>query len=371
MVGTMTYLHNNFRLPGVRSRLGVIGLGMVSQLVHLPAVYKTYGLELVAIADLDEALASRVARRYGVKQVYPIHAPLLSCPDVDAIVVITHRNVTASIVRDALQCGKHVLSEKPMAMTLATAGELVDLARQKGVVYCVGFMKRYDVGVARAQSLLAELSSSRRLGRLLHVRGKNFCAEYVGYCEDYIRGDKVTAVLPAPTFPMTPEWLLPKLARKYDWFANVGLHSINLLRYLLNDALSLRHADFSYEQSASVMFDAAGVPVSVDFGHSATGKWEESFEFFFERGRLELQLTSLKQRDRCAAVTLDENVDEAKTTYWGHDTREPWCFTQQMQAFADAIQGNTAALLTSGEDCLRDMELLEEIFLYVQGGKYD
>ena len=352
-------------------RIGVIGTGMVSQIAHIPAIIEASVLDIVAVADLDELLAAQVGRRYDVKQVFVTHRHLLDDKDVDGVVVVVHRTKTASVARDALLSGKHVLSEKPMAMTLTTARALVDLARQKELVYGVGFMKRYDVGVERAKSLLSEMTASGRLGRLVHVRGKNFCAEYVGYCEDYIQGKKATAVLPAPTFPVTPEWLVPELARKYDWFANVGLHSINLLRYLLDDALSLRHADFSYEQAASVMFDASGVPISVDFGRSATGKWEESFEFFFERGRLELQLTSLKQRDRCAAVTLDENVEEAKTAYWGHDTREPWCFTRQMQAFADAIQGNPEALLTSGEDCLRDMELLEEIFSYVQGRKHD
>lgn len=351
------------------ARIGVIGAGMVCQIAHVPAILEVSGLDFAALADLDELLAAEVCRRYDVRHTYVTHGQLLDNKDIDSVVIVVHRSKTVAVARDALLNGKHVLSEKPMAMTLAAAHELVDLARQKGVVYGVGFMKRYDAGVQRAKSLLSEMTASGHLGRLVHVRGKNFCAEYVGYCEDYIRG--AIAVPPAPTFPVTPEWLLPELARKYDWFANVGLHSINLLRYLLDDALSLRHADFSYEQSASVMFDAAGVSISVDFGRSATGKWEESFEFFFERGRLELQLTSLKQRDRCAAVTLDENVEEARTTYWGHDTCEPWCFTRQMQAFADAIQGNTAALLTSGEDCLRDMALLEEIFSYVQGRKHD
>lgn len=353
------------------ARIGVVGAGMVSQIAHFPAILEATGLDIVALADLDELLAERVCRRYDMRHAHVTHGHLLDDKDVDGVVVVVHRTKTASVARDALLSGKHVLSEKPMAMTLATAHELVDLASQKGLVYGIGFMKRYDVGVQRAKFLVDEMTASGRLGRLVHVRGKNFCAEYVGYCEDYIRGEKAIAVTPAPTFPVTPEWLLPDLARKYDWFANVGLHSINLLRYLLDDALSLRYADFSYEQSASVKFDAAGVPISADFGRSATGKWEESFEFFFERGRLELQLTSLKQRDRCAAVTLDENVDEARTTYWGHDTHEPWCFTRQMQAFADAIHGNTAALLTSGEDCLRDMALLEEIFSYVQGRKHD
>lgn len=344
---------------------------MVSQLAHIPAARVVDGLKLVGLADLDQARARCLADIYNVNRVYSSDVAVFSDNEIDSVVIVASRQSNAKIVKRAFESGKHVLSEKPMAMTLATAHELVELASRKKLVYGVGFMKRYDIGVQRAKSLLSEMKASKRFGRLRHIRSKNFCAEYVGYCEDYIRSNKGTASEPMPKFPVTPEWLSPELAHKYDWFANVGLHSVNLLRYLLDDSLSLRHADFSYEQSASIMLCAAGVPITLDFGRSATGKWEESFEFFYERGRLELQLTSLKQRDRCAAVTLDENVEEARTTHWGHDALEPWCFTRQMQAFADAIQGNTAALLTSGEDCLRDMVLLEEIFSYVQGRHHD
>lgn len=341
---------------------------MVSQIAHISAIEQTASLQIAGVADLNAALVDRVAARHSCRS-FTSHLDLLKECQHEAVVVVTHRTHTAELVRDALNYGKHVLSEKPMAMTLPIAQELVALARSKGLVYVVGFMKRYDAGVLRAQAILAELVSSRRLGALIYVRGKNFCAEYVGYCEDYIRSEASTAVPSAPTLPITPEWLQPELARKYDWFANVGLHSINLLRFLLGADLSVRHAVVAYDQAATVMFDAVGIPITLDLGRAATGRWEESFEFFFERGRLELQLTSLKQRDRCAAVTLDENVGEAKTSCWGHDTSEPWSFTRQMQAFADAIAGRPNALLATGEDSLKDMELLEEIFQFVQGIK--
>ncbi|OQA34722.1 MAG: putative oxidoreductase YdgJ [Betaproteobacteria bacterium ADurb.Bin341] len=365
-------IDSNNKSPLIKTpiKVGVIGAGMVSQLAHLPAISRTLGLNLVAIADLDEALASQVARRYNVKRVYSSHTLLLDDLDIDAVVIVTHRNTTAAVVRDALLRGKNVLSEKPMAMTLPVAQELSKLASQRGLVYAVGFMKRYDFGVMRTRKLMADLLSSQRLGRLIHVRGKNFCAEYVGYCEDYLRSES-RAVLPTvPISPMVPEWLDPELARKYDWFANVGLHSINLLRYLLGNALTVRHAVLHYENSASVLFDAGAVPVSFDIGRAATGHWEESFEFFFERGRLKLELTSLKQRDRCAAVTLDENIGDAKTTYWGHDTTQPWSFTRQMQAFADAVSGRGDALLASAEDSLNDMELMDNIFKIGQENKH-
>lgn len=257
-----------------------------------------------------------------------------------------------------------------MAMTLPVARELVAMAKRNGVVYGVGFMKRYDAGVARAKSLLGELLASRRLGRLICIRGKNFCSEYVGNCEDYVRSEPPAAALPAITDPTSPDWLDPGLARKYDWFANVGLHTINLLRYLLDGDLSVRHANFAYDLAATVELDAVGVPISLDLGKAGTGRWEESFEFFFERGRLKLQLTSLKQRDRCAAVTLDENAGAAKSSHWGHDTPGTWSFARQMEAFAEAIAGRPEALLATGEDSLKDMELLEDIFKCAQGIKH-
>lgn len=343
---------------------------MVSQLAHLPAMLRVGELIPVGLADLNQSLATQVARRYGFIRIFPDHDTLLKDPEIDAVVVVTHRAVTDSIVRAALEHGKHVLSEKPMAFTVIKARELVDLAKRKNLIYGVGFMKRYDPGVVRAKELLTGLLRSGRLGHLISVRVKNFCAEYVGHCDDYIRSASPLPTVSRSVFPAAPDWLDPEFTQKYDWFANVGLHSINLLRYLLDNDLTVRHADFAYNQAATVMLGAAGVPITIDIGKAATGRWEESLEFFFERGRLKLQLTSLKQRDRCAAVTLDENVVEAKTSRWGHDTLEPWSFTRQMRAFSAAIAGQPEALLATGEDSIRDMELMEEIFQMAQGTRH-
>lgn len=344
--------------------IGAIGAGMVMQIAHLPAIALCPSMRLVGIADLDEELARSVALQNDCAETFACHTKLLRQSEVDAVVVVTNRSFTPELVRDALNAGKHVLSEKPMAMTLSTARELADLAERKGLVYGVGFMKRYDAGVLRAKALLNELFTTARLGRLVQVCGRNFCAQYVGCCEDYIRSSLPRTEAPQPDLP---EWIAPKLLRHYDWFANVGLHSLNLLRFLLVDPLSLRHAAVGYEHSVSLLLEARGAPVSLNLGQAATGRWEETLEFFFERGRLELSMTSLKQRDTCAAVTLDENTQGAQTRFQGHHALTAWCFTEQMRAFAEAVAGNRTALLAPALDSLRDMELLEEIFMKEQG----
>jgi predicted dehydrogenase len=350
-------------------KIGVVGAGMVSQIAHLPAIAALRDVSLTALADLDLVLANQVARRFGCMQVYDSHTALLRESGVDAVVVVTHRHITASVVRDSLLMGKHVLSEKPMAMTLSVARELVALAEQQRLVYAVGFMKRYDPGVAQARATLMKLRASKRLGELVLIRGKNFCSEYVGYCNDYVRGAS-KQVIPSMAFT-APHWLDSNLGDRYDWFANVGLHSINLLRYLLGCDLRLGHAALHYKHAVSLLFEAAGIPVSMDMGKAATGRWEESFEFFFERGRLSIQLTSLKQRDRCASVRLDENTVGAQTVYLRNDNLGPWSFVGQMQAFVDTILGSTEALLSTGENSLRDVELLDDIFLEGQKTQHE
>lgn len=345
-------------------RIGVIGTGMVSQIAHLPAMARTPHAQIMALADHNIALAQQVAKRFNVPYIYNHHTELIEDKNIDAVVIVTHRHITSNIVRDALSAGKHVLSEKPMAMTQEVARELVELAQRQQRIYAVGFMKRYDPGVNKARDILAGLFASKRLGPLIFIRGKNFCAEYVGQCEDYVHKEHIFNLKrEKENHGSYPEWLSPSLRQKYDWFANVGLHNLNLLRYLLNADLQVRRADLHYQNAVCIQLEATGVPVSLDLGKSATGRWEESFEFFFERGRLKLQLTSLKQRDQNAFVILDENLAEAKTTQFG--TLGPWSFVKQMQTFVNAVnvvKESNCNLVTSGQDSLKDMELMDEIF---------
>ncbi len=330
-------------------KVGIIGTGMVSQIAHLPAIAALKNIRLESIADHDLNRANEVARRFKCNAVFSSDQELFKKAVLDAVVVVVPRHKTAAIVKAALTRGLHVLSEKPMAMNLAEAEELVRLAESKKLIYAVGFMKRYDWGVNKARQLLSEAAASGRLGKLIMVRGKNFCAEYVGDCEDYIRGTPKAGHVPEP------------VKNHREWFANVGLHSVNLLRYLLNCELQCRHADIQHSHSMSALLDAAGVAVSFDMGKSATGKWEESFEFFFERGRLKLQLTSLKQKNQSAVVTLDENVNGAKTQYFV-DHSQPWSFNNQMQAFISAVSDGEAGVLATGKDSLNDMVLMNEIY---------
>jgi predicted dehydrogenase len=97
-------------------RIAVLGAGSIAQVMHLPILTRMRGVEVVSIADRDAHTARTIAGRFGVPRVATRSAEVLT-DDVDAVVVCTPSNRHEEQVRAALRAGKHVLVEKPLALT--------------------------------------------------------------------------------------------------------------------------------------------------------------------------------------------------------------------------------------------------------------
>jgi predicted dehydrogenase len=110
-------------------RIGVIGAGGISQLVHVPIIKKHPDAELVAIADLDFAKAASVADKYKIPNFYRDPEKLLARDDIDAVHINTPTNSHLAVTLAALSAGKHVLVEKPMARKAAEAIRMVQAAK--------------------------------------------------------------------------------------------------------------------------------------------------------------------------------------------------------------------------------------------------
>lgn len=133
-------------------KIGIIGVGRIAQTVHLPIYKKMAHAEVVAIADVDETRATWVGKRYEIDKVYFNHTDLLAQPDVDAVAVCAPTYLHHELVMDALAAGKHVLCEKPMALTVAHCQEMVDAAEKAGKLLMIGMNQRYrpDVQLLKA-----------------------------------------------------------------------------------------------------------------------------------------------------------------------------------------------------------------------------
>ena len=168
-------------------RLGFIGAGFIGQLAHIQNYAEVEGCELYALAEMRPKLRDLAAARYGFAKTYSNHKEMVDDPNIDAVVIVTPRPFTAPFALDALHAGKHVLTEKPMAHSVAQAQQLVDAAAARHLVYSVGCMKRHDAGVAYAAELACGLRNSGELGRQIFARahcfmGGSYCMFYASFC---------------------------------------------------------------------------------------------------------------------------------------------------------------------------------------------
>jgi scyllo-inositol 2-dehydrogenase (NADP+) len=148
-------------------RIGLIGLGWVSTHRHLPALRRNPRFEVVGVADRNGSLAQHWARKLGIPCACAAEsiAQVDWLDKVDAVDVVTAPMAHHALIRDALLAGKHVITEKPFAMTVAQGEELVALAttqaRQLAIVHNFQF-------APSTQRLIADIDNGT-LGRIKSI----------------------------------------------------------------------------------------------------------------------------------------------------------------------------------------------------------
>lgn len=136
------------RLP-----VAIIGAGGIVDGAHLPA-YALAGLTVAGITDVDLDRAQAVAERHGIPRVYASLDELLADDDVAVVDIAVPVTEQPAIFRAAVAAGKHILAQKPFAVSPATARELAELAEGAGVVAGVNQQLRFDEGIAAAHRMV-------------------------------------------------------------------------------------------------------------------------------------------------------------------------------------------------------------------------
>ena len=148
-------------------RVGFIGVGAITDLHYLG--YQDYPkAELHAICDVDEALLQRRASEWRIGKTYTDYRHLLADPEVDAVEVITPHHLHAEMGIAALEAGKHVSIQKPMAITVAECDALIEAAARAGKLMRVFENFRFYPPLVKAKQLL----DAGAIGEPLSIRIK-------------------------------------------------------------------------------------------------------------------------------------------------------------------------------------------------------
>jgi predicted dehydrogenase len=124
-------------------RVGLLGLGAIAQVVHLPILSQLPGAKLTAVCDVDHAKAKALADRFGIDRVHRTDQEIFSSDDLDAIVICTPSHLHEEQAIAALEGGKHVLVEKPIALGAEQAARVVATAERTGKGLLVAMNNRY------------------------------------------------------------------------------------------------------------------------------------------------------------------------------------------------------------------------------------
>lgn len=123
-------------------KVGIIGVGGISR-SHIEAYQKNPDVELYAFCDINETQLRKMADKYGVERTYTDKADMLALDELDAVSVCTWNSAHAECTIAALEAGKHVLCEKPMAVSAAEAQRMQEAAQKSGKLLMIGFVRRY------------------------------------------------------------------------------------------------------------------------------------------------------------------------------------------------------------------------------------
>ena len=143
-------------IRGDKVRVGVLGAGAWAEFAHLPGFKRDTRCELVAIADPIRERAAAFAEKFGIPHVYDSHEELIAREDLDLVDVCTPSATHFELSWAALEAGKHVLCEKPVAYDYADTLRAAELASSKGLKTKLGFTFRYSPAMQYMKELIAQ-----------------------------------------------------------------------------------------------------------------------------------------------------------------------------------------------------------------------
>ncbi len=191
-----------------RIRAGIIGTGFIGP-AHVEAVRRLGNVEFIALAEANDDLAAAKADALSIPRSYGDYRKLLDDKDVEVVHNCTPNHLHYKVNTDILAAGKHVISEKPLAMTTAESKELATAARKSGLIHAIDFNYRYYPLIQHAR----EMVRKGEVGDIYSMHGS--------YLQDWLY------------LPTDWNWrLVPELSGDSRAVADVGSHWCDLLQFI-------------------------------------------------------------------------------------------------------------------------------------------
>lgn len=331
-------------------RVGVIGLGQIALKAHLPGYAKTPGCQLTAIHSLREGHAKRVATRYGIPYIYKDWKRMLESDHLDAVSICTPNFTHGPITLKALQEGKDVLVEKPMATSRAEGEKMILAARKARRVLMAHHNMRFDPAVRTAERLLRK----KIIGDVFAFRGA------------------LTHRGPQAWSP-NANWFFNKRKSGGGALMDLGPHVFDTLGFLLKEPLRMAGAVAAEGKGrsflkgmpplkaeihcSSLLRTKSGAVGTVNVGWADTD-YHNRYYFYGTRGTLSINLAkgdpiTVEFRDKREKTFPPLDKDSFSPSIYEH--------------FVDCVRSRKKPWV-SGEEGLKAVELVERGYRLIRDG---
>ena len=200
----------------------IVSPGHYPEVTFAPSIRAAEDAEQVAICSRDMGRAEAFAQRHGASAAYGSLEELVKDPRVDVVFIASPNHLHASYTKVAAQAGKHVLVEKPMALTAEDAADMVRVCRAKGVKLGLGFESVHHP----AMKVASRLVKDGVVGTASLVQ-----AQYGG-------GVRGVVSPPARSGGLNDWWSTPEMVGGASAMMALGVHAVNALRFILGQEVA-------------------------------------------------------------------------------------------------------------------------------------
>ncbi|QGN34938.1 Gfo/Idh/MocA family protein [Microlunatus sp. Gsoil 973] len=346
-------------------RLGVIGLGEVAQVVHLPLLAGLPELfEVRSACDLSPRLLQTVGDRFGIPNRYATSAELIEAGDIDAVLVLSSDEYHAEAVVDAARHGLHVLVEKPMCLSPREAEEIINARDQSGVTVMVGYMRRFAPAFLEAKELLPGLGRVN-FARVHDVIGRNQLI--IDQTSSVVRpGDLPQSAMQdrsARARALVTDAIgdVPSaVANAYRLLCGLGSHDLSAMRELLGPARGV-HAARQWRDGGYItaLLDYDDFVVAYETGVDEQLRFDAHLEVFTDTTSFRVQYDTPYVRHLATTLEIEQTSGDAITrTVRRPHLKDP--YTYEWEYFHHCVVAGEQPK-TSPEDFVSDLRLFAEL----------
>ena len=312
-------------MTNTKLNVGVLGCGPIAQAGHFESCTKARNARLYAICDVAADLRERMAATHAPDKSYADYDTMLADPALDAVIIATSDafHVEASI--RALEAGKHVLCEKPLALGLDQAEMLARVVARTGLVFQVGHMKRFDAGLQAAKRFIDD-----EMGAVVALK-----AWYCDSTHRYAVTDAVQPLIIRSASARKPAEDPKANLDRYYMLAH-GSHLIDTARFFASEIVAV-NARLSTDKGLHCWFIdtefASGTLGHLDLTVAVRMDWHEGFQIYGQNGSV-VGKTFNPWYYKSSEVDIFREKDGASFRPLGADGH---FYRRQLEGFAETV----------------------------------